>query len=51
MKIVVAHLYGNTKEQVKNVTDILANNGYEIAYENEQRTTASIIEDVVDVTE
>ena len=48
MKVVLAHIYGNTKEQVKEVTDIIANAGYEIAFENEQLTSASVIKDIVD---
>ena len=48
MKEVIGHIYGNTKEAVKELSDILADNGYEIAYENEQRTSVSVIKDVVD---
>lgn len=51
MKVVISHIYGNTKESVQEVTDILANSGYEIAYENEQLTSASVIKDVENVTE
>lgn len=48
MKEVIGHVYGSTKEAVKEMTDILSDNGYEIAYENEQRTSVSVIKDVVD---
>lgn len=48
MKVVIAHIYGNTKESVKEVTDILADSGYEIAYETEQLINASIIKEVAD---
>ena len=48
MKEVIGHIYGNTKESVKELSDILSNNGYEIAYENEQRTSVSVIKDIVD---
>lgn len=48
MKEVIGHIYGNTKESVKELSDILSDNGYEIAYENEQRTSVSVIKDVID---
>ena len=48
MKEVIGHIYSSTKEQVKEISDILANEGYEIAYENEQRTSVSVIKEVVD---
>jgi hypothetical protein len=48
MKEVIGHIYGSTKEQVKEITDIISNAGYEIAYENEQRTSVSVIKDIVD---
>lgn len=48
MKVVIAHIYGNTKESVNEVTSILADSGYEIAYETEQLTNASIIKEVAD---
>lgn len=48
MKVVLAHIYGNTKEQVKEVTDILSNEGYEIAFESDMLTSASVIKEVVD---
>ena len=46
MKEVIAHAYANTKEALKEVTDILADAGYEIAYESEQQTNVSIIKEV-----
>ena len=46
MKVVVGHIYSSTKEQLKEITDIL-DNDYEIAYDNEQMTSVSIIKEVV----
>ena len=48
MKEVIGHIYGNTKESVKELSDILSNEGYEIAYENDQRTSVAVIKDVLD---
>ena len=50
MKEVIGHIYSNTKEQLKEITDILGTQ-YEVAYENEQRTSVSIIKDVEDDNE
>ncbi len=46
MKQVIGHIYSNTKEQLKEITDKLSND-YEIAYDNEQMTSVSVIKDVV----
>ena len=51
MKEVVAHAYANTKETLKEVTDILVDAGYEIAYESDSLTNVSIIKEVEDVNE
>lgn len=48
MKEVVGHVYGNTRDQVKEIINILENAGYEIAYENDQKTSAAIIEEIAD---
>lgn len=50
MKEVIGHIYSNTKEQLKEMTDILSSQ-YEIAYENEQKTSVSVIKDVEDDNE
>lgn len=51
MKEVIAHAYANTKEALKEVTDILVDAGYEIAYESNSLTNVSIIKDVENVDE
>ena len=51
MKEVIAHAYANTKEALKEITDILVDAGYEIAYETDMLTNASIIKEVEDVNE
>lgn len=51
MKEVIAHAYANTKETLKEVTDILIDAGYEIAYESDSLTNVSIIKEVEDVNE
>ena len=51
MKEVIGHAYANTKEQLKEITDVLSNAGYEIAYESEQLTNVSIIKDILDEQE
>lgn len=48
MKEVIAHSYSNTKEQLKEIVDLLENNGYEVAYENEYQTAITIIKEVAD---
>ena len=45
MKEVIGHIYSNTKEQLKEITDKL---DYEIAYDNEQKTSVSVIKEVAD---
>lgn len=50
MKEVIGHIYSNTKEQLRELVNILSKD-YEIAYENEQRTSASVIKDIVDEQE
>lgn len=50
MKEVIGHIYSNSKEQLKEITDIIGNT-FEIAYENEQRTSVSIIKEVEDDNE
>ena len=50
MKEVIGHIYSNTKEDLKEITDILGNT-YEIAYENNQKTSVSIIKEVEDDNE
>ena len=44
--MIIGHLYTNTKEQMNEITASLRE--YEIAYENEQGTSASIIKDIAD---
>ena len=48
MKEIVAHVYANTKEDLNEVSSILSGEGYEIAYESETRTSASIIKEIPD---
>ena len=48
MKEVVAHIYANTKEDLNEVSSILTGEGYEIAYESENRTSASVIKEIQD---
>lgn len=46
MKLVVGHIYANTKELMAELVSNLGD--YEIAYENEQKTSATIIKEVND---
>lgn len=46
MKEVIGHIYSNTKEQLKEITDKLTD--FEIAYDNEQRTNVTVIKEVED---
>lgn len=48
MKEVIGHLYGNAKEDIKELITIVEDAGYEIAYESETRTSASIIKEIPD---
>ena len=47
MKIMIARVYANTKEDLKQVTDVLEDVGFEIAYESESMTGAAVIKDEV----
>lgn len=45
MKQVIGHVYSNTKEQLREIVDKLGKD-YEIAYDNEQMTSISVIKEV-----
>jgi len=48
MKQIIGHVYGNTKEDVKELIDVMENAGYEIAYESDSHTSASVIKEMPD---